>query len=219
MARYLIAWLAGCGACGREFREAEVKIRMHNGKDKAAVSAAVAALRSIAHAERWLLPTDYDLDDETETRCPDCARQRRASDPTTLYLIRSKRRNALKVGVAGAMSTRLKTHYRRGWEMVELNGRPCLWLMSRTDALTVERAVVQRWRNAGVPMALACTIAAENGYTETASLDTALIEVRPGRRPGLTYLLCLAPPFTPRFGPRSCLPVLPTRSCYLLCPP
>jgi hypothetical protein len=68
MARYLVAWLAGCGTCGCEFREAEVKIRMHSVKDEtAAVNAAGAAM---ARAEGWFLPTDYDLDDELRRDAP-----------------------------------------------------------------------------------------------------------------------------------------------------
>jgi hypothetical protein len=61
-----------------------------------------------------------------------------------------------------------------------VNGRQCLWLMPRTDALAVEWAIVERWRSAGVPMAVACIVAAENGYTETASLDTASVEATVG---------------------------------------
>jgi hypothetical protein len=56
MARYLVAWLAGCGTCGCEFREAEVKIRMHSVKDEtAAVNAAGAALCAMARAEGVVL--------------------------------------------------------------------------------------------------------------------------------------------------------------------
>ncbi|MEV0685214.1 hypothetical protein AB0I35_15240 [Nocardia sp. NPDC050378] len=150
---------------------------MRSGKDEAAATvAAGAALRALANAEGWFVSSKYDLEDETETRCPDCARRRRADLPTTLYLIWSERRRALKVGVAGATSARLKSHFRRGWRLVEFNGKQCQWQMSRMDALAVERAVVERWRGAGVSIATACVIAAENGYTETASLDSASVE-------------------------------------------
>ncbi|WP_148280591.1 hypothetical protein [Nocardia cyriacigeorgica] len=171
-----MAWLAGCGICGREFPEAEVRFRVnHVGGQAAADRTARAALRAIAHAMGWYLPSDYDLNDETRTRCPDCARQCRASEPTTLYLVKSERRRALKIGVARRTSSRLRVHGRRGWRVVELNGEQCWWLLRRVDALAVEQAVIARWRSAGVPMAPACAIAAENGYTETASLDAASV--------------------------------------------
>ncbi|WP_155981834.1 hypothetical protein [Nocardia sp. BMG111209] len=183
MARYLVAWLQGCGACGREFREAEVKIRVHSDRDEAAaVNAAGEALRAMADAEGWFLPTNIDLSDETETRCPDCNRARRASEPTTVYLMQSERRWALKVGIAGTTSTRLQSHRRRGWRLAEVNGRRCLWVLRRTDARVVERAIIERWRRAGVPMANACIVSAENGYTETASLtvDADLLKTTVG---------------------------------------
>ncbi|MFE3194313.1 hypothetical protein ACFXHA_35280 [Nocardia sp. NPDC059240] len=181
MARYLKAWLPGCGTCGRIFREVEVAIRVHGLKDEtAADTAAIAALRAMANAEGWFLPANYDLHDETEVRCPDCARRRRATEPTVLYLVWSERRRALKVGVAGAVSTRLKSHRRRGWRVVELNGSQCRWLLPRTDALAVEHEVVERWRSAGVPVAEVCNVAAENGFTETACLDAASVEATVG---------------------------------------
>ncbi|MCU1644057.1 MAG: hypothetical protein JWN03_4332 [Nocardia sp.] len=181
MAKYLEAWLPGCSTCGGKFRDVKVSIRIYTVRDEtAADNAATTALRAMAHAEGWFVPADYDLDDESETRCPDCARHHRANEPTMLYLVCSERRRALKVGVAGAMSARLKSHRRRGWRLVEMNGRQCLYLLPRTDALAVERTVVERWRSAGVQIASACNITAENGYTETASLDTASVEATVG---------------------------------------
>ncbi|MGW5923470.1 hypothetical protein ACWFPY_31150 [Nocardia fluminea] len=141
----MVVWLVGCGISGREFPEAEVSVRANGVLGQvAADNPARAALRAMARAMGWFLPTDCDLNDDTGTRCPDCSRQRRSGEPTTLYLIRSDRRRALKVGVAGHTSARLKHHGQRGWRVVELGGRQCRWLLRRADTLVIERAIVAR---------------------------------------------------------------------------
>jgi hypothetical protein len=64
------------------------------------------------------------------------------SSPARVYLISHPEHRALKIGVAGAHSDRIARHEAHGWELVHE-----WWLQIGFDALDIEEAVLDRWRN------------------------------------------------------------------------
>jgi hypothetical protein len=94
--------------------------------------------------------------------------------PAIVYLTVSEAHRAVKVGVAGAESTRLSDHARQGWlTHVGPEEHVCIWpTETGAVALQVEAHVLEWWRlELGAPPALLHEQMPQRGASETASLD------------------------------------------------
>ena len=109
-------------------------------------------------------------------RCPTCGHTGglRASDPAVLYLIRNKKLNALKVGIAKPESGRLKHHERNGWEIIDV-----VQMSTVALARNVEKEMLRGWRTAGFKPAVPKEKMPIGGSTETVSVsDVSLRKAR-----------------------------------------
>jgi hypothetical protein len=100
--------------------------------------------------------------------CQTCATHGfQPAKPAFLYLVAKPQLQVLKVGICGAseQNGRLAEHGRQGWQLLHKRS------FSRgSDARRVEKAVIDRWRQAGWPFVLDRGLAYD-GYTETVSMS------------------------------------------------
>lgn len=119
--------------------------------------------RCLACAHEWdVLPGNV----RKGQGCPVCAPG--GLDPTapsSVYLVALLDRGLVKVGVMNrdTQNDRLRTHARRGWELV------ARWdVADGREALRVESAVLDWWRESGAVFATSDEVPAGDGYTEAA---------------------------------------------------
>ena len=94
--------------------------------------------------------------------CPRCAPSGFDPDaPSLLYLLLLPDPPLLKVGVAGVETTRLETHRRRGWDLVDSWPTP-----DGHTALDLENAVIEWWRLCGAVACQRHEVPAGDGFTE-----------------------------------------------------
>lgn len=82
-----------------------------------------------------------------------------------VYLITHAKLGAAKVGVADTSGLRLAQHRRAGWQIA------AVFSVAAGRAAAVEAAMLEGWRQAGMPSCLTRSQMPQGGWTETVKLE------------------------------------------------